>query len=274
MRKALASVECQSYGDLEIIVVDDASTDNTREVIEEFIQRDKRFRLIGLKESGGASAARNAAINAAEGDFVTGLDDDDYFEPYHIEALVKYWKILAGFGVVPSFLYTQAKIVRGNKTDVTMRFGNIEADCFFDSNYVGNQIFAPKPHYLGAGLFDEDMPAWQDLEFFYRMTLLYGRAHLLDMAGYIFDDEPRDDRISTRRKNIILEACSMMHEKHGDGSKRKLQRLLLQVYSDCYGFNISVADIYRFVKLGFWPLGYLKLMGKIAKRILRPNELV
>lgn len=266
LRKALASVESQTYGNLEILVVDDASTDNTQQVFNEFNLRDKRFRLISLNEPGGACKARNIAIKEAKGDFVTGLDDDDVFESYHIESLVKHWKMLAELGIVPSFLYTQAKRLIGNRAELTMRFGNIDAGCFFDSNHVGNQIFAPKTHYIGAGLFDENMPAWQDLEFFYRMAKLYGRAHLLDIPGYVFDDEPRVDRISAKRKDIILKACALMYEKHGDRHKRKLQRLLLQVYSDCYGFSISVYDVYRFMKLGFWPLGYMKLLKRFARR--------
>lgn len=266
LRKCLASVESQSYGNLEIIVVDDASEDNTAKVFEEFQCRDDRFRLIRLAESRGGCKARNIAIQEAEGVFVTGLDDDDFYEPYHVAALVEYWKILAKSGFLPSFLYTQAKRVRGNKTDETMRLGSVDSDCFFDSNYVGNQVFAPKVHYLGAGLFDESMPAWQDLEFFYRMTKLYGRAHLLDVPSYVFDDAPRLDRISSKRKETMLKACFLMHEKHGDNSNRKLQRLLLQVYSDCYAFNISVAEIYRFARLGFWPLGYMKLIKRFARR--------
>lgn len=266
LRAALASVVRQSYGNFEVLVVDDASADGTRRVVEELSSRDSRFRVISLSEPGGAGKARNAALKEARGDFITGLDDDDYFEPYHIEALVRHWEHLTQLGVSPSFLYTQAKIVKNDKVVMTTRREYVEADDLFDSNCVGNQIFAPRSHYIEAGLFDENMPAWQDIEFFYRMAKLHGGAYLLDMTGYVFDDELRSDRISSKRKEVILEACSLMYKKHGSENKRKLQRLLLQVYSDFYGFQISLEEMYGFAKLGFWPQGYIKLIARYAKR--------
>jgi hypothetical protein len=85
---ALASVTCQTYRDLELIVVDDGSTDATADVVAAAAALDPRIRLIRFEENRGRSAARNAGIGAATGEFVTFLDSDDLYAPTRLEHLV------------------------------------------------------------------------------------------------------------------------------------------------------------------------------------------
>ena len=74
---AIRSVLAQTYTNLELIIVDDGSDDNTCEVIEAFA--DKRIRLIRHDRNKGQGAARNTAIAAAYGDWFTLIDADDFW---------------------------------------------------------------------------------------------------------------------------------------------------------------------------------------------------
>ena len=78
LNRAIESVKKQTYKDIEIIVVDDGSTDGTTEYLAQEINSGT-LKAIFNKKSLGACAARNKAIEMATGDFITGLDDDDYF---------------------------------------------------------------------------------------------------------------------------------------------------------------------------------------------------
>jgi glycosyltransferase involved in cell wall biosynthesis len=85
---ALKSLIDQSLSDWEAIVVDDASDDDTETVVRRFAQLDTRIRYIGLCNRSGPSAARNTAIDAAQGRWVAILDADDWFGPDRLKNLV------------------------------------------------------------------------------------------------------------------------------------------------------------------------------------------
>lgn len=87
LTKCVSSILAQTYRDLEIILVDDGSTDSSGEICDSFAQSDKRIRTLH-KENGGVSSARNMAIDIAMGDFIVFVDSDDYIHPEYVEYLL------------------------------------------------------------------------------------------------------------------------------------------------------------------------------------------
>ena len=81
--RAIQSVLAQTFSDFEIIVVDDGSIDNTKEVVRGF--KDPRIRFFHHEQNRGPSAARNTAIRAARGRYVTFLDSDDEYAPEKLQ---------------------------------------------------------------------------------------------------------------------------------------------------------------------------------------------
>ena len=84
LRSAIASVLSQTYQDFELIVVDDASTDSTAEVVASF--NDSRIKFIRHQTNQGGSAARNTGIRASKCDYIAFLDDDDEWSPGKFQA--------------------------------------------------------------------------------------------------------------------------------------------------------------------------------------------
>lgn len=84
----LESLKCQTYADFEVVVVDDASTDSTKAVIEDQIDGDDRFRLIGKKRNEGSHLARKTGVLASHGQYVIFVDGDDELEPSAGEVLM------------------------------------------------------------------------------------------------------------------------------------------------------------------------------------------
>jgi hypothetical protein len=98
---ALRGIQQQTWKALEIVVVDDASTDGTVAVVEAFAAKDSRVRLVTLPANSGAYAARNMGLNVCSGKFITVHDSDDWSHPEKIEkqveALIASDKIMVSF---------------------------------------------------------------------------------------------------------------------------------------------------------------------------------
>lgn len=80
LRRCLESICGQSYRNLEILCIDDGSPDDSIEILREFARHDHRIKVI-RKPNGGLSSARNAALDIAQGEWIAGVDSDDWLEP-------------------------------------------------------------------------------------------------------------------------------------------------------------------------------------------------
>ena len=87
LKRCLNSIINQTYKNLEIILVNDGSPDNSEKIVNEYVKTDKRIKVIHQKNQ-GLSAARNSGLKIATGDFVTFVDSDDEIKPEMIEELL------------------------------------------------------------------------------------------------------------------------------------------------------------------------------------------
>lgn len=85
LERTLQSVVSQSLKEIEIIIVDDCSTDNSVGIVEKFMKRDARIKLIRHDSNRGGGAARNTGMPYAKGEYLSFLDSDDYFYPNMLE---------------------------------------------------------------------------------------------------------------------------------------------------------------------------------------------
>lgn len=85
--RCIRSIVNQTYKNLEIILIDDGSPDNSPQMCDEWAEKDSRIKVIH-KQNGGVSSARNAGINAASGDYIGFVDGDDYIDPDMYEVML------------------------------------------------------------------------------------------------------------------------------------------------------------------------------------------
>lgn len=88
LRKCLNSIITQTYENLEIICIDDGSPDNSIDILNEFIKKDKRIKIIRQKNQ-GLSGARNTGISNATGKYIMFIDSDDWIEQNMVELMAK-----------------------------------------------------------------------------------------------------------------------------------------------------------------------------------------
>jgi glycosyltransferase involved in cell wall biosynthesis len=253
LQAAVDSVLAQTHRPIELIVVNDGSTDATRAWLDQLAATHDFIRAIHHDKPLGAPRSRNEAIRAARGEWITGLDDDDEFEPERIEALLHFALTLERAGVPFSAVYSQYNTVRGGSVLPTAKRGSVGLDDLFVNNSVGNQIFARKQVFLDAGLFDESLPAWPDLDFIMRVVHACGPARIFDAPLYRFRDDERDDRISRKLKTRILDAYRHVVAKYPQASPAARRALYWQVFGNHYGFPVEWSDVRSYVALGATP---------------------
>ena len=83
--ETIESVLNQTFKDYEMLIVDDMSTDETKKIVTKYQAKDNRIKLINLNKKGGASGARNKALELAQGRYIAFLDGDDLWKPTKLE---------------------------------------------------------------------------------------------------------------------------------------------------------------------------------------------
>lgn len=165
--RALDSVIAQTYTNLDIVVVDDGSTDQTDEVVKKYSQN-HLINYIRLDHSIGACKARNRGIEEAKGEFVAGLDDDDMWHEQRIEKLLQLYS--DEYACITSDMlmaYSSGEAI-WNKQKI------IDLDTLLYTNQVGNQVLVRRERLLEVGGFDPNLKAAQDYDLWIRLCEAYG----------------------------------------------------------------------------------------------------
>lgn len=208
LERAIDSVLNQSYQNLELIVVDDGSSDGTWERLTDYMSRDDRVKAYRHDTPKGACAARNLAIEKASGHFVTGLDDDDTFTPDRLETLLNHYDERYAF--ICSGYYWVAKD-KTNRTMCTNKVITLSAQ--LDANHATNQVFVERERMMAIGGFDEALVALQDYDCFTRLIKRYGPAFRIGKPlQHIYVDHG-GARISNQKKSRV--GFSQFLDKHG-----------------------------------------------------------
>lgn len=205
--RAIESVLAQDYPNFELLIVDDCSPDDTWQMLQQRYGDHPKIRLFRQPQGRGACAARNMAIKAAAGEFVTGIDDDDEFLPDRLSSMMAAYddqyscvctSYFWDYGTMRKQLYPEQRVIALPEV--------------LDVHCLSNQALVRTSRMLAQGGFDESLAAFQDYDMWLRMVAAYGPALRLGHASYIVHVGHELGRITTSPKR--LNAQEQFVEKH------------------------------------------------------------
>ena len=227
--RAINSVLNQSYANFELIVVDDASNDNTQTVVNEI--NDRRLIYHKLKENRGGSGARNYGIEMAKGEYIAFLDSDDEFLP---ELLEKYINIAETATEKTGVIYcypiefVEGKNDGGYFNKLPLINGEVYRELLKGLCPPSTSLFFVKSEaFKTVGLFDENLASLEDFDLWLRIAEKYEFAVLPEYlvkkhehGGFQLGKtmEPRIDGINhffAKWKGAIIKELGVKHyNKH------------------------------------------------------------
>lgn len=271
LKKAINSIESQSYKNIEIIVVDDGSDDGTDEYC--LSKENIKYIHIPQKDHKNGNYARNLGIKASTGKYIAFLDDDDEWFNDKIQKQVVKINENKKYGVVYTGIVVQVNdgIYYYNIDVKEGCFG----DCSEKSLYIvfsttSTMLFTRKALY-DVGLFDENLDYWQETELMIRISQKYLVA-CIDENLILYRQKLNDSKQLTNNLDGFINSVEYINEKHKDiiNNLNKLQkkRRKMLIYQDIANRCTSLKMNIKSRKYLFKILIMFPSIKKLAKFIL------
>lgn len=205
LERAVRSVLNQTYTPSEVIIVDDGSTDNTKQVVESINNPLVKYYY---KENGGAASARNLGVKMAYGDWIAFQDSDDEWRKEKLQRQVDYYKKHSDYNLIYSSY--EMHMADGNTITVPSKEDDIELEGdILSSLVIKNTIGTPtvmvkKDEFLKLGGFDERLRCIEDWNFAIRFAEQYSIGFVDEVT---VDAYRVDDSVSSNAAEMFEERC-------------------------------------------------------------------
>lgn len=253
LQRALNSLLKQTYKNIEIIVVDDGSVDNTQELLRDKYSTEN---IVTLKNctSQGAPVARNKGIGAAQGEFITFLDDDDEFKPERIE------KMMAAWDDKWAYISTGRDYIKNNgRKEIQFLPEVIELDAMLYQHVAGNSVLTKTSRIQSLGGFDESLTSSQDYDMWLRLNIAYGSGYCVQESLCITHTEHEAPRITSSINKTKGHLAFYKKHKHLMTRSQRKSKLF-----EIYRYKNKKIKISKAMSLGAKkpPIEVLKLIVK------------
>jgi len=246
LARAIESAQRQTLSDIEIIIVDDCSTDNSYEIAEGLAQKDPRIKAVRLPTNGGASVARNTALDLATSEWIAVLDSDDWYEPVRLETMLAAARNLKANLICDNLrIYDHVRqvIVEETRHGHASKPTPLTAELLFrsDNPLRRHAIGYVKPMVKSAFLreknirYDPVHRSGQDFVFLAEIILNGAKGIIIPDALYVYVHRisPTTRKISPHSRSgagfvLIVQGCDELMQKYGASMSPAARRALQQ----------------------------------------------
>lgn len=284
--QAVKSVFDQTYQNFEIIVVDDGSTDNTRETAQNY-SKDCRFRYI-YQENRGLAASRNTGLRTVQGEYVAFLDADDVFLPRKLEIQLDWFETHPSCGMVFSgfyFMNDQGELIRAHEPWLDVPTLEVK-DLLFGNPTSVHAVLVKKQWLDRVGGFDETLRRIEDWDIWLRVVHAGCKVEWVKeiVCGYRLSPGQMT-KDATAQKHVSKRVMDKFFQQ--EGLPVELKALQTEVYTRIYinfapqeygyeQFEEAKDSVAKAIKLTPDLLGtrYLELLNRLVFYALSPTNML
>lgn len=244
---AVKSILQQTYVNFEVLVVDDQSVDDTKQVVEKFAESDSRIKYL-FNPQKGANNARNYGISNSRGQYVAFLDDDDIWLETKLEKQVNIFNSLGEeFGVVYcpfERIKPNGKVSKRHPSKYSViKNGNI-LNRLLKRNFIGTPaIIVKREVFQKSGMFNPTLKSYQDWELLIRIARDFHFHYINEVLVNVYESE---DSITLDKKGRVMTSFRILKQNMDLYEKNK--HLLSQRYCTL-GFTLLKLKYNRAAKL-------------------------
>ena len=214
--RAIESVLSQSYSNLECIIVDDCSTDNTVDIVNTTYANNERVTCYKLPHNSGACVARNKGVEIAKGEYVAFLDSDDVYKTEKIEK-----QIAALLSSGADFCATGFEYVAGEDCSIVLPYKGNKEDILKQLLYLNcitTGVLCGRRSCLLETPFDVNQPRYQDWDIALRLFKKYSFVFIDDVTLELISNPVSISSSTSHSKT--LNALKMLYKKNEDDYKK------------------------------------------------------
>lgn len=243
---SIRSILLQTYGSYEIVVVDDGSTDNTKEVLDTFMGK---IKYISLEQNKGLPTARNIGIQSAQGKYIAFIDADDLWSPEKLQTDIEYFQMYPEVGMVYSRhvnVDEKGKFInRGTKRQLPS--GNIFIQLFSEQNFITTStVVVKKEVFETTGLFDEQFFNCQDWDMWLRIAFYFKVAGINKfLVKYRHNPNSLSknyQRVLKHQKMVIDKIYTAFKDKENGISEKLYKKRLALHYAKVGRYYLRAGD--------------------------------
>jgi glycosyltransferase involved in cell wall biosynthesis len=297
IRRAIQSVLDQQYISWELIIIDDASTDNTEDVIQPYLS-DSRIRYIKNESNQERCVSRNTGIQAANGEYICFLDSDDYHLPHHLES---FYNFLKKNDFPKAFLFSNSfnETETGERSDrVCPTFESIDCFTYFLRYTVNPQRWCVHRDILAQESFDPEVTICEDMDTSLRIAAAGFPIHQINERTTVYvaasdsfthGDTKKWEKELFYLKRIFAKPILKKH-LHGKEKRRLLSMCFFHLAQDFFkqgrqykSLSNNLISVYLYTrgyKSGIWKerlvliVYNLPLIGGFLRKYLQHKQII
>lgn len=236
LSRSIESILNQSYDNLEIILIDDASTDNSKEIIKKYALKDNRIKPIYSEVNQGVSRTRNMGLKSISGDYVMFIDADDYITKDMIKIMIDK-SIKYNSDLVDSYhlvIYKNKTFLEHKPLKKDLVLGNKDnIEMITKSSYITGKLI--DKNLLKGLLFNEELRRYEDLVFEHELKLRANNYCLVkDVIYYYYQVEGSLINTLGEKHKVYLDAAKIVLDLYKDENKESKDVIESMLFTNAF----------------------------------------